>query len=1671
VDDQIRNKREIAVQAAGGSPAIVAETKRPSVIIPYRANLLGNIEQALKGLQGYGIMALELIQNADDAGSKRLFFDVQDDALVVGNDGEFSTCGLHDAECPWLRTGDASGLKRPCNFHAISEMGSRSKLHAAEQIGRFGIGFVSVYQITDTPIVRSSGVELRLNPQTQEVIKNDVGSTVGTQFILPWASSQSEVRDGLNASPTPEDVADKVVEEVGLVLQGSLLFLRHVEHVDLRRNGSSIVSVDIDRGGEDVILRFSPTDITQRWLVLSRQADDILADKELFERFEALTRLERSLTVNVAVPINLEQVDGLLFAYLPTRQSMHMPIHVNADFFPHASRQAIVLEGEQHEKYWNEALIETAAAALSENFIRIRDLLGPTRFWALAESAFQRKAEPAFKSFWERLAAEAAETPSIWTTRCEWRVAKETFLPPDLMTTDDQNAVADLGLALIHPELRRHWSVLASVGAHQLRLSSLVAALEALGDDATGGGGEHLRRLWSAINVMIESPSERNVLTTVLPKLKTIPFITDVDEAPICPRDARKLPMGVSRHALCKVIPTRRVVHDDVLQAPHLASLVPEYLLDDLASDLAGVITDEAAAEAAIGIADADVRRFYALLTSFPMDRKTGNVASILADVPMLRTGTGFVSPSRGQLPGDFRDPIGHFEIVESRLFGPDMRELARKLLEVDVLTFRRYVSEHLDEIIQNGVTRQQYGALITEIVNHRSQLDDDGTLGVLAKLAFVRTRAETYVRPDEVYIWSAPLETILGTDPARWVDEAWIPREVQSRCRDLFDRLGMPFTVAAEHIVDRIEAIAEGGGGLDAIVAGTTPIVRHVLDRWSRLDDQDRIVLSRLKKVQFLAAIVDGEREDGFRYPPNGVYRAGRAPGFSSQVPVVEMTALRQANAVVLEFLDLIEMPAEPPTEKIVAHLEHCMITGSAVNDLTYQMLNERLEREDEAASIGRLEGTDFIYVPDVGFIGAGEVFWIPPMFGGHWHTASSRMRQREQLYRRLGVLDSPEPRHFAILTLKIAASSNTTATDIAIHGRCLASLAEALEREDAGAADAVDMLIDEDAFLNVDGGATWTGDAVWLDSEQLAASFGSVLNERLIRLPDVSRSASTRFLNRLDVPALTDIAQFRLAAEPEGRIATDATALLQSRADLLLWLAPNRASRQALREILLGIEIRLSDQLLVQAEIDAFEPPVRSPAASAPAYLEHEAGVLHLRSPSGRVDWAGAFRALFSEVERFCPTTEIPPLCMTAAYIMSHQDWADAEQALLASDFKAPDDLDVSIEVGRELEDQPDDETLSDEPRGAAAACPGDDEASSDENLGSDKTPEEDPAIDDAGSMKMDATGATSGNEAVGEGRAGTATSASGASAGLAARRPSIEDGEENASDDDDDEQGLDIDHDDDDYGSASSRGAFGADPEENGSSSGDAGVGNGHGGAAPDGQYRGGRSPFRSGSSRQNNAAAERQVRRSRMLSYVSRSGTRGDGDAGPATGTEDISDLIDAAAMKAALSYEQGRGWEPERQPHFNPGFDIISKSPSGGRRLIEVKGLDDEWTERGIKLSHVQFSMAREHPEEFWIYIVEHARDLERQRVTAIGNPFGKVEEYWFDHNWREASEERASSRDLHLKEGLKVRHQTWGKGVVVEIKSRGLIPFIVVDFGPIEGRRGIPFNSSLKILD
>src|SRR6476660_6190050 len=126
----------------------------------YTANLLGNIRSHLAGLQGYDVMALELIQNADDAKASEIIFDITDRGLLVRNSGRFSFCGdLRSRPCGFVANSNSA-----CDYHRIADVGSGGKLSNGENIGRFGIGFVSKYQVTDHPEIRSSGIRLALHP-------------------------------------------------------------------------------------------------------------------------------------------------------------------------------------------------------------------------------------------------------------------------------------------------------------------------------------------------------------------------------------------------------------------------------------------------------------------------------------------------------------------------------------------------------------------------------------------------------------------------------------------------------------------------------------------------------------------------------------------------------------------------------------------------------------------------------------------------------------------------------------------------------------------------------------------------------------------------------------------------------------------------------------------------------------------------------------------------------------------------------------------------------------------------------------------------------------------------------------------------------------------------------------------------------------------------------------------------------------------------------------------------------------------------------------------------------------------------------------------------------------------------------------------------------------------
>ena len=162
-----------------------------------RRNHLGSIKKDLGDLQGWRSLIAELIQNADDASkATEMSFTIDDDALTVWNDGTFSSCAELDAQvCPRQLRGDPA-----CDFHSFSDVAGGAKEERDDATGAFGIGFTAVYQVTDLPVLTSSGLRWTIDetrPEESRIYSEEIAGSNGTVFVFPWARELSYMRQQL----------------------------------------------------------------------------------------------------------------------------------------------------------------------------------------------------------------------------------------------------------------------------------------------------------------------------------------------------------------------------------------------------------------------------------------------------------------------------------------------------------------------------------------------------------------------------------------------------------------------------------------------------------------------------------------------------------------------------------------------------------------------------------------------------------------------------------------------------------------------------------------------------------------------------------------------------------------------------------------------------------------------------------------------------------------------------------------------------------------------------------------------------------------------------------------------------------------------------------------------------------------------------------------------------------------------------------------------------------------------------------------------------------------------------------------------------------------------------------------------------------------------------------
>ena len=208
-----------------------------------RIDHLGHIRERLQDLTGFDTLANELIQNAEDAGAGSVVFDVRGDALVVDNDALFTDCGRADDqsldECPLRAEGQPS-----CDWHNLTEVAAGQKRDRAAAIGKFGIGFLAVYQLTDRPEIMS-GRHWALEEDKAEEDRiyqcsgqDGCRSIPGTRILLPYARDPTAgLRQRLGVAAVSAAGIASLPEILARAAVSALIFLDSVSSIEIRRDG------------------------------------------------------------------------------------------------------------------------------------------------------------------------------------------------------------------------------------------------------------------------------------------------------------------------------------------------------------------------------------------------------------------------------------------------------------------------------------------------------------------------------------------------------------------------------------------------------------------------------------------------------------------------------------------------------------------------------------------------------------------------------------------------------------------------------------------------------------------------------------------------------------------------------------------------------------------------------------------------------------------------------------------------------------------------------------------------------------------------------------------------------------------------------------------------------------------------------------------------------------------------------------------------------------------------------------------------------------------------------------------------------------------------------------------------------------------------------------------
>ena len=349
---------------------------------------LGNILREYK--DGLTIIK-EMIQNADDAGATEvnILFDNRSHSTQ-----KLLFKGMAESHGPALIVHNNSTFTKE-DFENITKLAGATKANQPLKIGKFGVGFCSVYHITDVPSF-VSGEWLYIFDPTLKYLKGAVrnesrpGKKVkyqskflaqsqqmapyeglfgftssanynGTIFRLPFRTSSSQISSTIYNERLVQKMKNDLIENGSKLL----LFLQNVKRITFRSMQGDEVCISSMNEGNGIkhCTTNSPANnsVSEYWLVSCQE-----------EKLQAQAGDYQPGTASIACQLVKEDssfeckpVEGSVFCFLPlSLPCTGLPVHVNANFAVMSNRSGIwtgASSGEPSDsrEYWNKKLMTT----------------------------------------------------------------------------------------------------------------------------------------------------------------------------------------------------------------------------------------------------------------------------------------------------------------------------------------------------------------------------------------------------------------------------------------------------------------------------------------------------------------------------------------------------------------------------------------------------------------------------------------------------------------------------------------------------------------------------------------------------------------------------------------------------------------------------------------------------------------------------------------------------------------------------------------------------------------------------------------------------------------------------------------------------------------------------------------------------------------------------------------------------------------------------------------------------------------------------------------------------------------------------------------------------------------------------------------------------------------